>query len=294
MKNKETFVGKCGTFFVFAGPAVLSFILVVILPMIYGVYLTLTSWDGFSDAKPFVGLANYWAVFQDGAFWNSLWITVKYVFLSVIFINAIAFALAYLLTSGIKGQNFLRAGFFTPNLIGGIVLGYIWQFIFSRVVVNLNDFIALPIFEQSWLSSPEGAFAAMVIVTTWQYSGYMLLIYISGFVSVPQDLLEAARIDGGNANQVTRYITMPMMMPAFVTCLFLSITRCFKVYDLNLSLTGGGPYGSTKMAAMHIYVQAFENHQYGVGQAEALVLFLVMGIIAFIQVKTGKDKEVEA
>ena len=202
--------------------------------------------------------------------------------------------LAYLLTSGIRGQNFLRAGFFTPNLIGGIVLGYIWQFIFSRVIVNLNDFMNLPLFEKSWLSSPGGAFAAMVIVTTWQYSGYMLLIYISGFVSVSQDLLEAARIDGGNSNQVTRYITIPMMMPSFVTCLFLSLTRCFKVYDLNLALTGGGPYDSTKMAAMHIYTQAFENHKYGVGQAEALVLFLVMGIIAFIQIKTGKAKEVEA
>lgn len=294
MKSKETFMGKCATFLIFAGPAVISFILVVIIPMIYGVYLTFTSWDGFSNAKPFVGLANYGAVFQDQAFWTSLWITVKYVFLSVIFINAIAFILAYLLTSGIRGQNFLRAGFFTPNLIGGIVLGYIWQFIFSRVIVNLNDFMNLPLFAKSWLSSPGGAFAAMVIVTTWQYSGYMLLIYISGFVSVSQDLLEAARIDGGNSNQVTRYITIPMMMPSFVTCLFLSLTRCFKVYDLNLALTGGGPYDSTKMAAMHIYTQAFENHKYGVGQAEALVLFLVMGIIAFIQIKTGKAKEVEA
>ena len=279
---------------VFAGPAVISFVLVVVLPMIYGVYLTLTSWDGLSDAKPFVGLANYVAVMKDAAFWNALWITVKYVFLSVILINAIAFMLAYLLTSGIKGQNFWRAGFFTPNLIGGIVLGYIWQFIFSRVMVNLNDFISLPIFAKSWLSSPGGAFAAMVIVTTWQYSGYMLLIYISGFVSVSQDLLEAARIDGGNSRQVMRYITMPMMVPAFVTCLFLSLTRCFKVYDLNLALTGGGPYDSTKMAAMHIYTQAFENNKYGIGQAEALVLFAVMGLIAFVQIKVGKSKEVEA
>lgn len=214
--------------------------------------------------------------------------------LSVVFINALAFALAYLLTSGIKGQNFLRAGFFTPNLIGGIVLGYIWQFIFSRVMVDLGNIISLPIFAKSWLSSPGGAFTALVIVTTWQYSGYMLLIYISGFVSVPTDLLEAARIDGANASQLTRYIRMPMMVPAFVTCLFLSITRCFKVYDLNLSLTAGGPYDSTKLAAMHIYTQAFENHQYGLGQAEALVLFLVMGIIAFIQISMGKSKEVEA
>lgn len=294
MKAKESFGRKCGTFLIFAGPAVISFVLVVIIPMIYGVYLTFTGWDGFTNAKPFVGLTNYIAVFQDGAFWNSLWLTVKYVALSVVFINALAFSLAYLLTSGIKGQNFLRAGFFTPNLIGGIVLGYIWQFIFSRVMVDLGNIISLPIFAKSWLSSPGGAFTALVIVTTWQYSGYMLLIYISGFVSVPTDLLEVARIDGANASQLTRYIRMPMMVPAFVTCLFLSITRCFKVYDLNLSLTAGGPYDSTKLAAMHIYTQAFENHQYGLGQAEALVLFLVMGIIAFIQISMGKSKEVEA
>ena len=171
MKSEEGFLSKCGAFFVFAGPAVVSFIMVVIIPMIYGVSLPFTCWDGFSDAKPFVGLVNYAAVFQDTAFWASLWLTVKYVFLSVIFINVFAFLLAYLLTSGIKGQNFLRAGFFTPNLIGGIVLGYIWQFIFSRVMVNLYDIIELPIFAKSWLSSPGGAFAAMVIVTTWQYSG---------------------------------------------------------------------------------------------------------------------------
>lgn len=293
MKRKESFSSKFWTFLIFAGPAVISFFLVVVIPMIYGVYLTFTSWDGFSSAKPWVGLTNYIGVFQDTDFWVSLWITVKYVFLSVIFINAIAFALAYLLTSGIKGQNFLRAGFFTPNLIGGIVLGYIWQFIFSRVMVNLYDILALPMFAKSWLSSPEGAFAAMVIVTTWQYSGYMLLIYISGFVSVPQELTEAARIDGGNSGQVTRFITIPMMIPSFVICLFLSLTRCFKVYDLNLALTGGGPYNSTKMAAMHIYTQAFENHRYGLGQAEALVLFAIMGIIAFVQIYTGKRREVE-
>ena len=136
MKSKEKFSSKLGTFLLFAGPAVISFVLVVMLPMVYGIYLTFTSWDGFSDAKPFVGIANYISVFKDVAFWTSLWITVKYVFLSVIFINVIAFCLAYLLTSGIKGQNFLRAGFFTPNLIGGIVLGYIWQFIFCLLYTS--------------------------------------------------------------------------------------------------------------------------------------------------------------
>lgn len=279
---------------VFAGPSVISFFLVVMLPLVYGVYLTFTGWDGISNAKPFVGFQNYFNLLSDITFWKSLWITVEYVAISVVLINVIAFLLAYFLTGGIKGQDFFRAGFFTPNLIGGVVLGYIWQFIFSRVVVNLYDFIQIPLFAKSWLSSPTGAFAAMVIVTTWKYSGYMLLIYISGFVGVPKDLIEAAKIDGANSSQLMRFITIPMMVPAFVSCLFLSITRCFKVYDLNIALTAGGPFNSTKMAPMHIYSQAFEFHNYGLGQAEALVLFLVMAIISFIQIKATKSKEVEA
>ena len=197
------------------------------------------------------------------------------------------------LTSGIKGQNFFRAGFFTPNLIGGLILGYVWQFLFSRVLVNLYDIIPVGIFQKSWLSSPGTAFAALIIVTTWQYSGYMLLIYISGFVGVPTDLIEAARIDGATESIITKKIRLPLMVPSIVICLFLSITRTFKVYDLNLSLTAGGPYDSTKLAAMHIYTKAFEEYRYGIGQAEALILFLVMALISLTQTYIGKKREVE-
>lgn len=204
------------------------------------------------------------------------------------------FFLAYGLTSGVRGQNFLRAGFFTPNLIGGVILGFIWQFIFSRVTVQLYEYIPVSLLERSWLSSPEMAFAALVIVTVWQYAGYMLLIYISGFVSIPSDLIEAASIDGASEAQIMRRIRLPLMVPSFVICLFLSITRCFKVYDLNISLTEGGPYNSTKLVAMHIYTKAFEEHRYGVGQAEAIVLFLIMAAIALTQVYIGKKMEVEA
>lgn len=277
----------------FAGPAMLFFFLIVVVPLVYGVYLTFTDWNGISLDMNFIGFDNYVQVFHDTVFWRSLGLTIVYSVIAVITTNLIAFGLAYILTSKIKGRNFLRAGFFTPNLIGGIILGYIWQFLFSRVLTNLYDYIPLEIFHRSWLSSPTTAMAALIIVTTWQYSGYMMLIYISGFVGIPQDMIEAARIDGANDGVITRKIRLPLMMPSIVICLFLSITRTFKVYDLNLSLTEGGPYGSTKLAAMHIFSKAFEEYRYGIGQAEALIFFVIIAAIALTQTYVGKKREVE-
>ena len=297
MNRKESFSTKVKLFSLFAGPSMLAFTCVVILPFIYGLYLTLTSWDGFSAQKEFVGLRNYIDTFRDQDFWTSIFLTFKYVFFVVIFVNVIAFCLAWLLTSGIKGQNFLRAGFFTPNLIGGIVLGFIWNFIYSRVIPGigtLSAFESLPIFQQSWLSTPNMAFWSLVIVATWQQSGYMLLIYVAGFVGVSPDYIEAAHIDSCNESQVTRYIRLPLMVQSFVICLLLTLTSAFKVYDLNLSLTDGGPYGTTKMAAMTIFEKAFTEHKYGLGQAQAIIFFIIMLIIAVAQVVSGKKKEVEA
>ncbi len=273
------------------------FTCVVIFPFIYGVYLTFTDWDGFSSVKTFVGIQNYIVTFQDTDFWNSIFLTFKYVFFVVIFVNVIAFGLAYLLTSGIKGENFLRAGFFTPNLIGGIVLGFIWNFVFNRVLPGLGSegiLESLPFLQKSWLSDPNMAFWAIVIVATWQQSGYMLLIYVAGFVGVPKDYIEAAQIDGAKEAQITRYIRLPLMMQSFVICFFLTLTSAFKVYDLNLSLTDGGPYGTTRMAAMTIFEKAFVNHDYGLGQSQAIIFFIIMLVIAVVQVVIGKRKEVEA
>ncbi len=277
----------------FAGPAMLFFILIVILPLVYGVYLTFTDWNGISLEMNFIGFRNYVDVFHDAQFWKSLGLTILYSAVSVVTVNLGAFGLAYVLTTGIKGQTFLRAGFFTPNLIGGIILGYIWQFLFSRVFTTLYKSFGWELFQRSWLSSPSLAFLALVIVTTWQYSGYMMLIYISGFLGIPQDLIEAARIDGAKESMITRKIRLPLMMPSVVICLFLSITRTFKVYDLNLSLTEGGPYGSTKMAAMHIFSKAFEEYRYGIGQAEAIIFFIIIALISLTQTYIGKKREVE-
>lgn len=292
--NEKSKLGNLKLFLIFAGPAALLFLSVVVVPFLYGLGLTFTNWNGINPNPGFVMFDNYIRAFQDTEFWQSLLQTLGYVLASVILINVVGFVLAYLLTSGVKGQNFLRSAFFTPNLIGGIILGFIWQFVFSRALVPVGQKLGLELFSTSWLNDPAKAFWAMVIVTVWQYSGYMMIIYVAGFTGVPKDLLEAASIDGCTGAQTTRHIVLPLMVPSFVICLFLSIQRCFMVYDLNLSLTGGGPYNSTRMAAMHVYQKTFVSKEYGVGQAEALVLFAVVALITITQVYLGKRKEVDA
>lgn len=290
MRNKN----KGKDFCMFALPGMFCFFAVVIIPFVYGVYLTLTDWNGVAKVKNFIGLENFKGVMKDGQFWTSLGLTFKYVILVVLLVNVIAFLLAYLLTRGIKGQNFFRAGFFTPNLIGGIVLGYIWQFVFSRVFVNIGEATGWKLFGVSWLSDPTKAFVALVAVSVWQLSGYMILIYVAGFMGLSEDVMEAASIDGASGWVKMKSIIMPLMMSSVTICLFLTLSRAFMVYDVNLSLTAGAPYGTTEMAAMHVYEKAFTSRQFGVGQAEAFILFIIVACISGIQVYLTKKKEVEA
>ncbi len=278
----------------FAVPALIVFALVVIVPFLYGFYLTLTDWNGVGVHKSIVGLSNYIATFKDVQFWQSMGLTLRYVACAVILVNVIAFMLAYLLTSGMKGQNFFRTGFFTPNLIGGVVLGFIWQFIFSRVLVSLGKKAGIAGLMMSWLSDPNKAFWALVIVTVWQLSGYMMLIYIAGFTGLSNDVLEAASIDGATGFKRMWHVIMPLMVPSIVICLFMTLSRSFMVYDINLTLTGGEPYGTTRLVAMHVYEKAFTSRNYGVGQAEALFLFIIVAVISGIQVSLGRKKEVAA
>ncbi|MBO7423478.1 MAG: sugar ABC transporter permease [Oscillospiraceae bacterium] len=277
----------------FAGPGTILFLAVVIVPFVYGLYLTLTSWDGTSLSKPFVGFENFANAFKDTTYWQAMGRTMIYSIFAVVFINIVAFALAYLVTSGVKGQNFFRAGFFVPNLIGGIVLGYIWQFVFNRAFVAIGNAISSGT-TVSLLSTPNGAMFCLILVSVWQYAGYMMLIYVAGFMSVSKDVQEAAMIDGCTPSQAMKNVTIPLMRSSFVQCIFLSITRCFVVYDVNLSLTKGEPFGSSVMAAMHVYNQAFTYKNYGLGQAEAVILFLVCAIVGVTQVMVGKRGEVEA
>ncbi len=277
----------------FAGPALILFLATVVIPFIYGLYLTFTSWDGISIDKPFVGFDNYISAFQDGDYWMALGRTLIYSFFAVILVNIVAFALAYLVTSGVKGQNLFRAGFFIPNLIGGIVLGYVWKFVFNRAFVAIGDALSGG-GTTSLLSTTNGAMFALILVSVWQYAGYMMLIYVAGFMSVSDSLKEAAMIDGCTPAQAMGNVTIPLMRASFVQCIFLSITRCFMVYDVNLSLTKGEPFNSSVLAAMHVYNQAFTYKNYGTGQAEALLLFVVCAIVGVTQVYVGKKGEVSA
>ena len=290
----NTFSYKCRLYLMFAGVSTAVFAAVVIIPFIYGLYLTFTSWDGVSKQKPFVALQNYMATFADTAYWQALGRTMIYSVIAVILVNVVAFILAYMVTSGVKGQNFFRAGFFIPNLIGGIVLGYIWKFVFNRAFVALGESFSIGFLSTSWLATTNGAMLCLIIVSVWQYAGYMMLIYVAGFMSVSSDVLEAASIDGYTDVQTIWYISVPLMVSSFVQCLFLTITRCFMVYDVNLSLTNGEPFNSSVMGAMHVYNQAFTYKNYGTGQAEALILFIICAVVGVLQVYVGKKAEVSA
>ena len=292
--NTNTMSYKCKQYGMFAGVTTIMFFAVVILPFIYGLYLTFTSWDGVSTQKPFVGLTNYIATFADGDYWMALGRTFVYAIIAVILVNVVAFILAFMVTSGVKGQNFFRAGFFIPNLIGGIVLGYIWKFVFNRALVALGESFSVGALSTSWLATTNGAMMCLIIVSVWQYAGYMMLIYVAGFMSVSEDVLEAARIDGCTNMQSIIYVSVPLMVSSFVQCLFLTVTRCFMVYDVNLSLTNGEPFNSSVMAAMHVYNKAFTYKDYGTGQAEALILFIVCAVVGVLQVYIGKKAEVSA
>ena len=276
----------------FMGPMVCAFIIGFVYPFCKGIYLSFCKFKVTSDAH-FVGLENYRRAFQDASFVHSFWFTALFAVISLVLINVLAFAVAYALTQGIKGSNLYRTVFFMPNLIGGIVLGYVWKFVFNRAFVAIAE-AATQTDHASLLSTPNGAMFCLILVSVWQYAGYMMLIYVAGFMSVDQSLKEAAMIDGCNKGKAMWHVVIPLMRSSFVQCIFLSTTRCFMVYDLNLSLTKGEPFNQSVLAAMHVYNQAFVYKNYGTGQAEALVLFIVCAVIGMLQVYFGKKGEVAA
>ena len=233
MKKNNKLSSKVVTFLGFGGPSVILFSCVVLLPFIYGIYLTFTGWDGISSKIPCVGFENYSRLFQDKEFWVSLGKTILYALISVILANVVAFLLAYLVTSKIKGSNFFRAAFFTPNLIGGIVLGYIWQFVFNKGILIIGEKTGIQLFSSSWLSDPVKAFWALIIVTVWQLSGYLMLIYIAGLMGVSENLKEAARIDGCDEKKTNYFVEFYKKSGYEVILLDLKNNKDFKkLFDM--------------------------------------------------------------
>ncbi|WP_438349504.1 carbohydrate ABC transporter permease [Paenibacillus sp. FA6] len=272
-------------FALFALPTILAFSVVFIIPFLMGIFLSFTEFTTVTDAK-WVGFDNYVKAFSNPEFINALWFTVKFTVLSVLTINVFAFFIATLLTKGVKGTNFFRTIFFMPNLIGGIVLGYIWQLI-------LNG--ALLYFGVTLTFDAQYGFWGLVILMNWQLIGYMMIIYIAGIQNVPKDIVEAAKIDGATRFQVLRNVTIPLVMPAITICLFLTLSNSFKLFDQNLALTAGAPSKQTAMLALDIFNTFYSRTGYeGVGQAKAVVFFLLVAAIALIQLVLTRRKEIES
>ena len=294
MKHRKKNLVNLGNSILFLGPTTLFFAITVLIPFIYGIYLTLNKMDTPADPMVFSGLLNYVNAVKDVQFWSSLWLTLKFVVATVFLVNLVGFGLAYLVTSGIKIQNSMRTAYFTPNLIGGLVLGYIWQFVFVQSLPAIGAKLGISWLKLGWLGDPHLAFWSLVLVTIWQTSGYMMIIFIAGLISIPKELIEAAKIDGAGPIRRLINVTLPLMVPSFVVTIFLSLKNAFMVYDLNFSLTNGGPYNSTQMVSMHVVNKAFVEANYGTGQAEAILLFVIVAIVTGIQVYSSKKLEVEA
>jgi raffinose/stachyose/melibiose transport system permease protein len=263
-----------------------------VVPFVNGFYYTLTDWDGF-EATKFVGFSNYTKSFQDPTFWSTLRFTSLFVVVSLIAVNVVAFGLALIVTSKLRSRNILRTFFFVPNLIGGVILGVIWQFIFNSALVSLANKYDWTLFKESWLQDTNKAFWALIIVTVWQSSGYMMIVYITGLVSIETEVLEASQIDGASPMRTLLAIKIPLMAQAFTIALFLTLRAGFMAYDVNVALTGGGPFRTTELISMHIFQDAFLNGNFGTGQSKAVIMFLMVAIAALVQVSISKRYEVQ-
>lgn len=269
---------------IFALPTLIAFTIGFIIPFVMGVYLSFCEFTTVTDAK-FVGLKNYAKIFTDNTFTHALGYTVLFTIVSVLAINILAFLIAMLLTKGIKGTNLFRTVFFMPNLIGGIVLGYIWQIILNGILAH---------FERTLTYSSTYGFWGLIILMCWQQVGYMMIIYIAGIQNIPGELIEAAKIDGARPSQILKNVTIPMVMPSITICTFLTLTNSFKLFDQNLALTAGEPANTSEMLALNIYNTFYgRNGWEGVGQAKAVIFFIIVAVIAITQNILTRRKEVQ-
>lgn len=278
-------------FWIFALPTMAAFTIGFIVPFVYGIFLSFCKFSTVIDWE-WVGFKNYTRIFVvngtvDTTFIHSIWYTALFTVVSVLIINIVSFAIAMALTKGIRGTNLFRTVFFLPNLIGGIVLSYVWLMIFNSILQNYSKTI---------VSSEWSAFWGLIAVVCWQQIGYMMIIYIAGLQNVPTDYIEAAQIDGATSGQILTRITIPCIMPTITICTFLTLTNSFKLFDQNLALTNGLPYegtiGTTQMLALNIYSSFYENlTSLGVGQAKAVLFFIMVGIISMVQLGLTRSRE---
>lgn len=272
-------------YLIFTLPTLIAFLIAFLIPFLAGIYLSFTEFTAVTDAR-WVGLTNYVRAFtEDKTFINALIFTVKFAVVSVVLINVLAFFIAVLLTRKVKATNVFRTVFFMPNLIGGIILGYIWQLIINGVLINFGVDIT---FDASY------GFWGLIVLMNWQMVGYMMIIYIAGIQSISPELIEAAKIDGANGWQILQNVTIPMVMPAVTICTFLTVANSFKLFDQNLALTAGAPDRQSAMLALDIFTTFYNRNGYeGVGQAKAVVFFIIVAVIVLFQLRLTRTKEVE-
>lgn len=270
---------------IFLLPTFLAFLIGFVIPFALGLYLSFCKFTTVTDAS-FTGINNYKQIFSDATFIHSLWYTALFTVAAVVSINVIAFSIALLLTKGIRGTNIFRTVFFMPNLIGGIVLGYIWQLIFNGTLL---------FFDKTLTFSETYGFFGLLILLNWQQIGYMMIIYIAGIQNIPPQVVEAAKIDGASKFQILRRVTIPMVMPSITISIFLTLTNSFKLFDQNLALTAGEPSGRSQLLALNIFETFYGRAGYeGVGQAKAVVFFVIVAVIALLQLYLTRKREVQA
>lgn len=287
---------------VFLAPSVFALLMVVILPFFQGVGYSLTDWNGVRTDIKFVGLSNFTEMFNSIEFLYSFLITLAFAFINVVLVNVIGFLLALLVTGKLRGRNIYRAGFFMPNLIGGIVLGFVWQYMFNGYFTGVGSILGLPWLQKSMIADKNLVILGMSIVNTWQYAGYIMLIFVAGIQSASVEVMEAATVDGANYYTRVTQVLMPMIANTFTVSLFLTITNSFKQFDLNLALTNGGPsmrfmgqiVKASQLLALTIYNKSITTKELAKGQAMSVVFFVVLVVFSLLQVSISKRKELDA
>lgn len=278
---------------VFIGPSCVMFMLLFLIPVVSEFLYSFTNWNGVDPTFDILWFANYRRAFQDGTFWTSMWFTVKFSVCVVVASNVLAFFWAYILSKDIPFRNFFRAAIYVPRIIGGVILGYLWRFIFQEAFVQFGNATGLAWFAQDWFTTPESSFWALVIVMTWTLSGYLMLIYSAGLSSIDRGYYEAATIDGASKLRQLKDVTLPMMRATITRCLFIAINWAMCLYDTNISLTSGNPFRSSEGVTMNIYQTAFRSKQIGYGSAKSMIFVVILVAIAFAQIRLTSRKEVQ-
>lgn len=277
---------------IFLGPTMLLFTLLFLIPLVSEIFYSFTNWNGIDPTFKFIGLKNYLRTVKDATYWTSFWFTIKFSIFVVVISNLIGFFWAYVLSGDIPYKNVWRALIYAPRIIGGVVLGFLWRFIFQNVFVQFGNWTGIKWFAQQWFTTPESSFWALVIVMTWSLSGYLMIIYNSGLAAISKDYYEAATVDGASKLTILKSITLPLLKGTTTRCLFIAINWAMLLYDTNISLTNGNPYRTSEGVMMNIYATAFRSNQIAFGAAKSILFIIVLLAVSFGQMKLTSRNEV--